>query len=48
MITHADHALYYSKHNGRNQVRIYQTNDHEHNQRITQRITKVTRHKQRK
>jgi len=48
MITHADHALYYSKHNGRNQVRIYQPNDHEHNQRITQRITKVTRHKKRK
>ncbi|PHR85463.1 MAG: GGDEF domain-containing protein [Colwellia sp.] len=47
MITHADHALYYSKHNGRNQVRIYQPNDHESNQKITQRITKVTRHKER-
>ena len=47
MISHADHALYYSKHNGRNQVRIYQPNDHEHNQKITQRITKVTRHSQR-
>lgn len=48
MITQADHALYYSKHNGRNQARIYQPNDHEHNQKVTQRITKITRHKTRK
>ncbi|WP_168427360.1 ligand-binding sensor domain-containing protein [Candidatus Colwellia aromaticivorans] len=47
MITLADHALYYSKHNGRNQVRVYQSNDHENNQKITQRITKVTRNKKR-
>jgi diguanylate cyclase (GGDEF)-like protein len=47
MISHADHALYYSKHNGRNQVRTYQPGDHESNQKITQRITKVTRNKKR-
>lgn len=47
MINNADHALYYSKHNGRNQVRIYQVNDHEHNKKITQRLTQVTRKKRR-
>lgn len=47
MISHADHALYYSKHNGRNQVRAYQPGDHESNQKITQRITNVTRNKKR-
>jgi diguanylate cyclase (GGDEF)-like protein len=47
MLTHADHALYYSKHNGRNQVRVYQANDNENNQKISQRITQVTRNKQR-
>ena len=47
MISHADHALYYAKYNGRNQVRIYQPSDYENNQQITKRITKVTRHKQR-
>jgi diguanylate cyclase (GGDEF)-like protein len=47
MISHADHALYYSKHNGRNQVRIYQPDDHEHNKKIIQRMNKVTRHKER-
>ena len=47
MLSHADHALYYSKHNGRNQVRIYQPNDYESNKIITQRITKVIRKKQR-
>jgi len=47
MISQADHALYYSKHNGRNQVRIYQANVYEKNQKIIQRISKVTRHTQR-
>ena len=47
MITHADNALYYSKNNGRNQVRIYQVDDNENNKKISQRITKVTRSKKR-
>ena len=47
MITHADHALYYSKHHGRNQVRVYQPNDNENNQKVTQRIDKVIRYKKR-
>jgi diguanylate cyclase (GGDEF)-like protein len=45
MITDADNALYYSKNNGRNQVRIYQKNDNENNNRVSQRITEVTRSK---
>ena len=47
MLTHADNALYYSKHNGRNQVRVYHANDSENNQKISQRITQITRNKQR-
>jgi diguanylate cyclase (GGDEF)-like protein len=47
MITDADNALYYSKNNGRNQVRIYQKNDNENNNRVSQRITEVTRSKKR-
>jgi diguanylate cyclase (GGDEF)-like protein len=47
MITDADNALYYSKNNGRNQVKLYQPNDHESNQKVSQRITEVTRCKKR-
>jgi diguanylate cyclase (GGDEF)-like protein len=47
MITDADNALYYSKNNGRNQVKLYQPNDNESNQKVLQRITEVTRCKKR-
>ncbi|MEI6895534.1 MAG: two-component regulator propeller domain-containing protein [Colwellia sp.] len=48
MLNRADQALYFSKYNGRNQVRTYQDKDDENNKKIDKRINKVTRAKSRK
>ena len=48
MLNHADQALYFAKHNGRNQVKIYQAKDHENNEKVNNRINKITRIKPRK
>ncbi|WP_159821229.1 ligand-binding sensor domain-containing protein [Colwellia sp. 20A7] len=47
MLNHADQALYFAKHNGRNQVRIYQREDSDNNKKVNKRITKVIRAKSR-
>jgi diguanylate cyclase (GGDEF)-like protein len=48
MLSHADQALYFTKHHGRNQVKIYQAKDHENNEKVNNRINKITRIKPRK
>jgi diguanylate cyclase (GGDEF)-like protein len=47
MLNHADQALYFAKHNGRNQVRIYQNSDSLSNEKVDKRINQVTRAKSR-
>ena len=47
MINHADQALYFAKHNGRNQVKTYQNDDCESNARVDERINQVIRTKSR-
>ena len=47
MLNHADQALYFAKHNGRNQVRIYQSQDSDNNKKVNKRITQVIRAKSR-
>lgn len=47
MINHADQALYFAKHHGRNQVKTYQNNDSDSNEKIDERISQVTRTKPR-
>ncbi len=47
MISHADQALYFAKHHGRNQVKVYQNDDSNSNEKIDERINKVTRTKSR-
>jgi len=47
MLSHADQALYFTKHHGRNQVKIYQVNDDETNEKVNKRINKIIRTKTR-
>jgi len=47
MLNQADQALYFAKHNGRNQARIYQSQDSDNNKRVDKRITQVIRTKSR-
>jgi diguanylate cyclase (GGDEF)-like protein len=43
MINFADQALYFAKHNGRNQVKTYQNDDSDSNEKVDERINQVTR-----
>jgi diguanylate cyclase (GGDEF)-like protein len=47
MLSHADQALYFAKHHGRNQVKIYQAEDNDSNEKVNIRINQVTRTKAR-
>ena len=47
MLNHADQALYFAKHNGRDQVRIYQNKDNDSNQKVNTRLAQFTRSKSR-
>ena len=47
MISYADQALYFAKHHGRNQVKIYQSNDGDSNKIVDKRINQVIRTKPR-
>jgi len=47
IINHADQALYFAKHNGRNQVKVYLNDDNDNNEKVDERINQVTRTKPR-
>lgn len=47
MINHADQALYFAKHHGRNQVKTYQNDDSDNNEKVDKRLNQVTRTKPR-
>ena len=47
MLNRADQALYFSKHNGRNQVKIYRKEDSDKNKKVVTRMNQVVRTKSR-